>query len=238
MRSASALWAWTSESCRSLGEALRSSTSRAPASTVRRKTSRSNWLTRPTTVQRGLPRINAWIVVSERVSGSSTETITIAGSSVCAQVDATGPNPASPTTSSVPKLLSARRRPATASGCGSTIRILSGSATVSAPRPSLPGRHDPPSGDPALALIWQLHLEPVGALPDDLQLRTVFHLVEHACRDRRTTAHVGRVDGDDGQILRQRSHQCHAHALLDHRARLIDQRGPEVGRLEVLGDLD
>src|ERR1700694_676414 len=110
------------------------------------------------------------MVVAGRVSGSSTETITIAGSSVCAQVEATGPNPASPTTSSVPKLLSARLRPATASGCGSTIRILRGSATANPPRPSRPGRHDPASRNPSLALIWQFHLEPVGALADDLQL--------------------------------------------------------------------
>src|SRR3989442_224012 len=202
MRSASALCAWISESWRSLADELRSKTSRAPASTVRRNTSRSNWLTSPTTVQRGLPRVSAWIVVSERVTGSSTETITIAGWSVCAHVDATGPKPASPTTSSVPEELRARRRLVTASGCGSIMRILSGSATISASGRSLPGRHDPASGNPSLALVWQLDLEPVGTLSDDLQLGPVLHLVEDARRDRRAAAHVGRAYGDDRQVLR------------------------------------
>src|SRR5579864_660616 len=133
--------------------------------------------------------------------------MTMAGSSVCAQVDATGPKPASPTTSSVPKLLSDLRRLATTSGCGSTMRILSGSGigfSGGLRRRSLAGGHDPTCRDPALALIGQHDLEPVIALADDLQLGAVLHLVEHAGRDGRAAADVGGVDGDDSQVLRQR----------------------------------
>src|SRR5690349_24606688 len=123
--------------------------------------------------------------------------MTMAGSSVCAHVDATGPKPASPTTSSVPKLFSARRKLATASGCGSTIRIFSGSGTL------LSRRHDPPGSNPALALIRQLHFEPVSTLADDLQLGPVLHLVEHAGGDRGAAANVRGIDGYHRQVLRQ-----------------------------------
>src|SRR5579864_4241726 len=172
------------------------------------------------------------MVVSERVIGSSTDTRMIAGSSVCAQVDATGPNPASPTTSRSPKVFSARRSAVTACGFWSTISSLRDSAT------SLTRCDDPAGGHPTLALIGQLDLEPVRVLADDLELRSVRDLVDDAGGDRWAAADVRRVDGDHGQVLRQRCEQRHADARLDHGARLIDQRRPEVGCLEVLGDFD
>src|SRR5579864_4252166 len=136
------------------------------------------------------------MVVSERVIGSSTDTRMMAGSSVCAQVDATGPNPASPTTSRSPKVFSARRSAATACGFWSTISSLRDSATL------LTCCDDPTRGHPPLALIGQLHLEPIGVLPDDLELRSVRDLVDNAGGDRWAAADVRRVDGYDGQVLR------------------------------------
>src|SRR5258708_37866673 len=100
--------------------------------------------------------------------------MTRAGSRVCAHVDATGPKPASPTTSRSPKALSARRSPATASGCGSTMRILSGSGIAVAFRLLPCCRYDPARRDPTFTLIGQLDFEPVGALANDLELRTIF----------------------------------------------------------------
>src|SRR5579859_150563 len=62
-------------------------------------------------------------------------------------------------------------------------------------------RDNPAGGDPAFALVGQFDLEPVGALPHDLQLGSIFDLVDDTRSDRRPTAHVGRVDGHDGEIF-------------------------------------
>lgn len=73
---------------------------------------------------RGLPRMRAAIVRSERLSGSSTETTITLGMSVYARVNAPAPNSASSMTSTSRSCFSACRSHSIASGYLSTMRIL------------------------------------------------------------------------------------------------------------------
>src|SRR6266852_5133049 len=131
------------------------------------------------------------------------------------------------------KVLKARLSPATTSGFWPTSRILICSGMLLPPR-----RNDPASRDPALALVWQADLEPVGALSDDLELSSVLDLIQDARCDGRSAADIGSVHGHDRDTLRQCRYQGHAHASLNHFGWLLNDGCPEIRGLKVRGDLD
>src|SRR5690348_6259431 len=150
------------------------------------------------------------MVDTGRASPSSATTRMRSGLTMLAHVNAAGPKADLATTS---------RDSDASSGCNEarcasfwpTSRTFSELVT-----PLPPWHHDPAGGHPGHPLIRELHSEPVSALADDLQFRSIRNLVDNTRRDGWSAAGVRRIHSHHRNVLRHRRDQCHTNSVLDN----------------------